>query len=301
MSVGAGATDGVGIGEDLGVCLLDHEQRNVFEGLAEVETVAAAEDKAAVAEGVEGEADAGAEVEVVVLGQAGVVAAKLAEAGNVTDAGWWKNLGSGDGGYAGFGGGDDLLVGAAVCLRGDAVGVDVAVVTEAEVEEEARGCTPVVLKVEADHFGSEVESRIAEGAGGGLNGAGRGVAGGIEGRVGENGGGSGEEVELGRGVVFEEAADLRLVDEVDAHAQGVLGEGVREVIAELEFMLAGFLRDVDVGAEADAVGEGEVRLACSLESMRLFQYWKPTVKLLMVLGVRIEVRVPLVMMRSLMV
>ena len=38
----------------------------------------------------------------------------------------------------------------------------------------------------------------------------------------------------------------------------MLGEGVREVVAELEFMLAGFLRDVDVCAEADAVGKGEV-------------------------------------------
>ena len=31
-----------------------------------------------------------------------------------------------------------------------------------------------------------------------------------------------------------------------------------EVVAELEFVLAGFLRDVDVCAEADAIGEGEV-------------------------------------------
>ena len=94
---GAVAVDGVGIGEDLGVCLLDHEQRDVLEGLAEVEAVTAAEDEAAIAECVEGEADAGAEVEVVVLGKAGVVASEVAEARGVAYAvrvrvGWWGRL-----------------------------------------------------------------------------------------------------------------------------------------------------------------------------------------------------------------
>ena len=80
---GALAADAVGVGEDLGVRLLDHKQRDVFEGLAEVEAVTAAENKAAIAEYIEGEADAGAEVEVVVLGKAGVVASEVAEAGGI--------------------------------------------------------------------------------------------------------------------------------------------------------------------------------------------------------------------------
>ena len=88
--------------------------------------------------------------------------------------------------------------------------------------------------------------------------AGGGEAGGVESFVAQHGGGCREEVELGSGVVLEEAADRGLVDKIDAHAQRVFGEGVGEVVAELEFVLAGFLRDVDIGAEADAIGKEEV-------------------------------------------
>ena len=90
---GTVAADGIGVGEDEVVGLLDHEERNVFEGLAEVEAVTAAEDEAPVAEDVEGEADAWAEVEVVVLGKTGVVAAEIAEAGRVADAVWVEESG----------------------------------------------------------------------------------------------------------------------------------------------------------------------------------------------------------------
>jgi len=80
----------------------------------------------------------------------------------------------------------------------------------------------------------------------------------------------------------------------------VLAVGVGEVVAELELVLAGLLGDVEVGAEAGAVGEGEVG-ARVFESMRLFQYWKPAVKLLIMVLVRMELNVTLVRMRSLMV
>ena len=54
---------------------------------------------------------------------------------------------------------------------------------------------------------------------------------------------------------------LRPAGEVDARAQGVSGKAVGEVVAELEFMLTGLLRDIDVGAEANAIREGEVGFA----------------------------------------
>ena len=62
----------------------------------------------------------------------------------------------------------------------------------------------------------------------------------------------------GVGLFSKKPPDLRLVEVVDAACGGVLAVGVGEVIAELELVLAGLLRDVEVGAEADAVGEGEV-------------------------------------------
>ncbi len=49
------------------------------------------------------------------------------------------------------------------------------------------------------------------------------------------------------------------------------GQDVGEVVAELEFVLTGFLRDVDVGAEADAVGKVKYGTR-RVESIRLFQY-----------------------------
>ena len=170
-------------------------------------------------------------------------------------------MGGGDGRDVDLGSSDDLLVSTAIGLVVDAVGADFAIVAKTEVEKQTRGRAPVVFKVEAEHGWSKVEGRVARGAGGGLDGARGGEAVGVEGLVGQHCGCCREEVELGSGVVLEETAYLRFIDEIDAHAQGVFGKGVGEVVAELEFMLAGFLRDVDVRAEADAVREEEVRSA----------------------------------------
>src|SRR5438309_6313241 len=240
-SIGAVGVDGVGVGKDLAVRLLDHEQRDIFEGLAEVETVTAAENEAAIAECVEGETDAGAEVEVGVFGKAGVVASEVTEAGGVAHAGRGQCLGGGDSCNAGFRGGNDLLVGAAIGLVVDAIGADLAIVTKAEVEEQTRSRTPVVFEVEAEHGWRKVEGGITRRSGRGLDGAGGGEAGGEERFVAQHGGCCRKEVELGSGVVLEEAADLRLVDEIDTRVQGVSGKRLGEVVAELEVVLAGFL------------------------------------------------------------
>ena len=85
--------------------------------------------------------------------------------------------------------------------------------------------SPVVFKVEADHFGSEVEGGVAGGAGGTLNGSCRGEAEGIHGFVAKDGGRCGEEVELRGGVVFEVAADLWLVEESRRPCAGCGGRG----------------------------------------------------------------------------
>ena len=142
-AVGVGrsaAADGVGVREHRCVRLLNHEERNVLKGLAEVESVASAEDEAALAADVVREADAGAEVQIVVLGQTGVICHR-------DSRGWACSRSRTRVRWTAVAAVGTLVATAAISswcdaavgLLGDAVGVDVAVIAETEVQQKWRG------------------------------------------------------------------------------------------------------------------------------------------------------------------
>src|SRR5215469_1075014 len=157
---GAVAVNGVGVCEYRVIGLLNHEQRNVLEGLTVVEAVTATENEFAVAENVDGNADARAEIKSIVVRKRVIGAAEVSEAGSVADPVLVGTRG-GHRDKAGFVGGDHLLIRAAVLLLRDAVGVDVFVVAQAEVEKQMTVHAPIILAVEADHLGREIEAGVA--------------------------------------------------------------------------------------------------------------------------------------------
>ena len=237
---GTGARDAVGVCKHQVVGLLNHEQRNVFKGLTVVETVASTEDQAATKV-----------TEARCLCGPSLVRADRGHRGN-----------------SARGGCEQFLVGAAIGLGYLAVGVDITIVAKAEIEDEPLCCAPIILQVNADHLGRKIKARVTRGSGRALDRTRAGEACGEERLIAEQVGSRIKEVELRRRIVLEKTAYLRFVKKVSSYSEGVLAKCVRQIVAELELVLAGFLRNIRIGTEANAIREGEVRRAdCGIDQV----------------------------------
>src|SRR5262249_10904322 len=115
------------------VRLLNHEQRNVLERLAVVETVTGTQDMLAATGEIVSEAYTRAEIRVVVVRNSSQRAAD----------------------------GLQLVVGGAGTLRSASDKIVVFIPAHAEIERQPVVYLPIVLEIQPEHFGSDDECRVA--------------------------------------------------------------------------------------------------------------------------------------------
>src|SRR5579859_462757 len=128
--------DGKGGLEYGGVLLLDHEQRDIFEHLAIIDSITAAQQVLAVAGKIKGKPDAWTEILVVVVRKGG--GQRIAD-------------------------GLQFQEGAALGNGRASDQVEVLVPAQPQVHAQAVSDLPVILKVETEHLGADDESWIARG------------------------------------------------------------------------------------------------------------------------------------------
>src|SRR5262249_44804855 len=121
-------------GEQRGVDLLQHEQRDVDEGLAEVDAIPGADHVAAAAGDIPSQSNAGAEALLEIIWQAAGV-------GTVDRL--------------------ELKVGTAFGLLRSTDQIVIAIPSQADVDRQIALHFPVILEIKAELFGCEVEIRIA--------------------------------------------------------------------------------------------------------------------------------------------
>ena len=141
--------------------------------------------------------------------------------------------------------------------------VEVLIVAEAKIHGQALGHLPIVLEIQPKLLRvSNDECGIAHGD---AHAAAVDVAANQQARSvkalwqRQNSAGQLVEIELERRVELKEAAHERSPDVINAGLEGVLANGLGDVILELVFALDRILRNVGVGAELDAGREREER------------------------------------------